>query len=631
MKPKSFNSHLINDDINYSTSMTAASMSPAEVDPQVVARNGATAIVSNGTEQVKIIQLRTSIDKFNQSASTKKSLQRQWVKWFRPKKLIKGNFVITDNDGSSNERYVQAMPFSIQYDEDADGRVIVTSMIVSDDSEYQAVSETSVVWAISSSPATLNVNIPGDVEVSPRFVFRPTVNKSQANANGATAVVKWNVSRSAKTYPVLITIDATGSEFTGAAGEDIRVIVNGVESDFWIVRPKLVNCGLWVNLDFSPKQSFTLDGAISTGDTDVVVNEDIADMPASGLLVAGSEVIAYASKNNQLKRFSGCTRGAKNSTAASHSDNDPVDYLHNNIQITYGKTSPTAYVADDTKKPAFNLSSSDNDTWVYDSSFNRTGDNAAAGWFFNGLSRTKRYTDNQGTDAATDYDEIGIETFTTAERGKDAAGFWSLYCPIGISAVNFTNGEKWAQNIGRWYGSILTSENGLTYTEQYEIPDPTVVSTWQSWSQNITGLDDATLYVAMSLTGVIRKNVTNRLECDDVTVSLVSANAPTVSVLTPVTDNYDLNPTITNETTSTAIQFKHQMTIGDELSADSAAREITDLTDNSNQYQALTKLGGVRANWLDLEPGDNSLKYEALNNDPGEITLTIFYRLKYPI
>lgn len=64
-----------------------------------------------------------------------------------------------------------------------------------------------------------------------------------------------------------------------------------------------------------------LDGAINSSVTTVVTDSTTA-FPASGTILIGSEQINYTAKT--ATDFTGCTRGANGTTAASHADEDPV-------------------------------------------------------------------------------------------------------------------------------------------------------------------------------------------------------------------------------------------------------------------------------------------------------------------
>ena len=63
----------------------------------------------------------------------------------------------------------------------------------------------------------------------------------------------------------------------------------------------------------------TLDGALTSGSSSIVL-DDSTGFPASGTVVIDDERIAYTSNTTGSGTLSGLTRGADNTTAASHSD-----------------------------------------------------------------------------------------------------------------------------------------------------------------------------------------------------------------------------------------------------------------------------------------------------------------------
>lgn len=73
-------------------------------------------------------------------------------------------------------------------------------------------------------------------------------------------------------------------------------------------------------LDIGPRT--LLNGAINSAVTTITI-DDTAYFPASGEIIIDSERITYTGKTGTT--FTGCTRGANGTAAASHSDNAPVN------------------------------------------------------------------------------------------------------------------------------------------------------------------------------------------------------------------------------------------------------------------------------------------------------------------
>jgi len=74
--------------------------------------------------------------------------------------------------------------------------------------------------------------------------------------------------------------------------------------------------------DLTNWPSYTLlNGALNNSDTTITV-DSTEDFPSAGTINIGSEKITYTGVTSTT--FTGCTRGAESTSAASHSDNDPV-------------------------------------------------------------------------------------------------------------------------------------------------------------------------------------------------------------------------------------------------------------------------------------------------------------------
>lgn len=604
---------IINDGTNYEAVFETWPEGRYGIEPGYVGRQGADPLVGGVTLPQRTEFLRVTLREGSRETLHALLDTRDGT----PKTLL-----ISNNDGG-NRRYIQFLTGVVRGGRD---KSYVFPLHVTDDVFFRAENETAVVWSISSSPATMVINNSGRADAFPRLVLRPTVNKSSTNPYKQFWIVRWRSPRAAANYPVNITAGGldtrtSSTNFTSATLDDLRVLVNGVEVNFWAVSPNTATTSIWVNLNWQPARAFTLDGALSSSDTDVMVNEAIDNMPANGLLEIGGEVIAYASKNDQLKRFSGCTRGARGSTAGSHIGGQAVTWLQHDIQLTYGASSPTPYSVDDNYKPVFAIANSSNTVWDYED-FGENDELRSGAWAYTNQQRSARYTANRNTDVDP-WSEIGLRADTSLSIGRTVSGFWSIYNPCGIIAANFQNGEKYSTNPSRWFALLRSSTNGAAYTDEYTIPAPSTTSTWESWSQNLSSLTAGSLYVSIWLLGMARSSTIHRLEVANVMLTLNSSATPTVAAVAEQ-GNYTLNATITNVTLGVAVRLTYSMNLDDELELDTDARTVLDLTDSSNQFQALTRLGGPRLNWLPLAPGDNELKFE--DADTAGLTLTIYYR-----
>lgn len=77
-------------------------------------------------------------------------------------------------------------------------------------------------------------------------------------------------------------------------------------------------------LDFAVGGETLLNGAINSSVTTITVDRTSA-FPTSGTILIGAEQITYTGKTDTT--FTGCTRGANSTSAASHSDNAAVEQV----------------------------------------------------------------------------------------------------------------------------------------------------------------------------------------------------------------------------------------------------------------------------------------------------------------
>jgi len=275
---------------------------------------------------------------------------------------------------------------------------------------------------------------------------------------------------------------------------------------------------------------------------------------------------------------------------------------------------------DDDYAATFELDHSTNTSWVYEE-FGEDDGLRPGAWSKAHVagSSTRFYTANRGTDADP-WEEIGIRQYLL----PTASGRWSVYNPCGITAANFTNGEKYAEVVSVFDARIQSSSDGSSWADEYDIPDPSSASTWESWSRNET-LASGSKYVGLfHLMNDYAQSY--YVEAADCTLTLNSSNTPTLSIGSEQ-GNYELDVTITNNTTGDAIEVVFSMGLNEELEIDTAEKTVTYLEDDSSQFQALTLVGGARRDWLKLQPGNNTLEWTQTGTNG--VTVTVEWEERY--
>jgi hypothetical protein len=626
MRLVSWDGHNINDG-TYESSLEVGMHTPPGVVPGIVEREDG-ALAGGATTPARYGVIRTVIP----TTGDKRALQAQWYRWFRPQARRIAAVVVEDDDGS-NERFVYAMALDVTHDPEGDGWELLTTVVVHDEMLWQSVVEESAAWAITGSGQTTvvtNGSAARNEDAYPTYTATPNADKSSNQIRGVFVPVRWPSDQAAVSYPYDLgngafnTAALVGAGKMQADGDDLRVTVDGVGVRRWLSGINTSATKVWVGLDFQPKREFTLAAARSSGSTSsIVVGEDITGMPGVGLLQIDSEVFSYTSVDVVGRAFKGVTPAAKNTTAASHSAAATVIWIQHDIMITYGDALAPSAPATTEGRPVFDLASSTNTSWVYQEFFEEGVERPGA-WGFAATQRTEGYGGNQDS-TANPFVEMGVAS-TVAGATKPFGGAWILYHPCGISAANFTNGQMYqGGSLTTWSTGIRSSVDGSSYVTRYSIPKPTAASTWQSWSQNVTGLPSGTRYVALWHEGSATLNRVRKVEVADVTVTLDSSKTPTSSIGSEASA-YQLRARLANLTTGEALDIDFDMALGSSLEIDTDTLRVTYLADGSRQYQAITP-DAPRDAMLRLAPGANTLEW----TDAGttDVTVGVVWRKRW--
>lgn len=517
-------------------------------------------------------------------------------------------------------------------------RGMISRLIASGDVRWQSGDGDFWSFLMSDDQDTMSIVVDSDDDVYPIIRIEPQTTKTGGFAYKVFQAVHWQAPQGYYFFKYPTQIRAgwdTGALTTAkmqADGDDLRVYVDGVEVDRWLVDMDTASTDVWINLNWKPAIPFTLAHDIGAGEaaTTLTMNESVSKMPSQGILMINSEYFVYSGKINAEKQFTGVVRASHGSIAAGHSTDDDVLWLQHEIYIVYGNSTLAAPDVDDEYKPMFVLGSSTNDSWVYthfgDGDYNRTGLwlKQAIRVQFN-QDELEFYTDSDYTDSDP-YDAIGIYALAPMVKGR-----WFLYNPCGITNANFTGGRKKNTTSGIWASVIKSSIDAYWWPIEYEIPEPAATGGWENWSRN-EALTAGSVYVALQIgigfdidTGWVY--VTGTLvDADGCTITLDTTYTPNVTDGAEQ-DNYELVATIANVTTGESILVELQMAEDEILELDSLNKTITYLEDGSRQMQTLTLVEGARRDWLRLVPGLNQLTW----SDTGttRVELNIYFARRY--
>ncbi len=518
--------------------------------------------------------------------------------------------VAADDDGG-NQRYLKAL--CLKFDQTTQPGVFTALMQVHGDVRWRAVAPTSLAWTVTGSGQTVVVNNGGvgvNDEAYPALTATPRQYGTGLNPYRRFLLVPWPAGQPATNYPTDVTnggLDTriASTHFYSAAGNDIRLVVDGEEVDFWLSGVNTAATKIWANLDWQAGQAATLAAGLSAGPvTAVTVNEDIGGFPTAGILRIDNELVTYSAKSNTTRTFSGITRAAKGSTAATHAAGATARWVQHDVWVEYGSATLPAITPDNSRKPMFDLATSTNASWNY-LEFFEEGAGRAGAWTFTNKRWTRAYGGNQNS-AADLYGELGIAD-ATEETKQVLEGHWSLYNPCGIVSANFQSGERWYSRAEWFKATIRSSTDGSTTTTHYTLPTGSPEA-WTAWSQNATLVSGAH-YVYLWLAGYARMTKPARVEASQVTLALDSSMTPAPMIL-PELPVYRLAATLTNLTTGDAIEIDFALNLNEGLRIDVVTSEVIYEVDGSSRFAAVTPVGGERHHWLRLAPGANTLRWD---------------------
>lgn len=626
----SWDAHAINDTTNYVSFLHHQAYGLPKVNAQAIDRAGRWPTIAGINRPGRVMYLEIIIAPAQRTTANLPGKQVELQQWFDPEDETPKKLIVEDlggGTGGGNDRYMYAICEELQAaPNDENNYTFVATLRVHGDVRWRENTASTQSWAITGTADTESVTNNGKDDAYPVLTITPTDAKTGGYAYRAYANIKWRATDGATRYPVDIVANALDTDALVTAtkmqadGDDLRVWVDGVQVTRWLQDINTTTTQVWVNLDFQPKKEFSLVTAIASGATPpatIDIGEDISSMPDEGYVFVADELFHYTGKNNANRQFTGITRGELGTATAAHATTHLVLWLQHVVEIFYGNASATAPVGNDTYKPIFSLAST-NASWVY-ADFG-AGEVAtpcvrAGAWAQTARSATQYtpYTADAGA-TADPWSEIGLLSNTTG-LGV-ARALWYVYNPCGITNANFTNGEKYQTDDNSvWQARVLSAISTSLWRTEYNIIKPDPVATWDTWSTN-EALTANSKYVGFEL---ITTGAGDYLEVADCTLTL---NNYPVIVLSAEIGNYELDCTITNNTTGDIMGIRFNMALDEDLQVDSYNKTIVYLLNNSNQLQALTLTGGARKDWLKLQPGANELQFDDTGTNGVTIALS---------
>lgn len=639
----SWDGHDINDGTDYISVLPALPLFP-KYEIVEVERGDALPILAGSFMNAFSFVLAIAIE----NNASKQALLTQLAQWFNPRDRQSKQLIVADDDGT-NPRYLMARCASLVPQPKTNRAYWQATLVVDGlgdvDGRFLSTTDTGNTWLITATGQTKVINNAGDDDTYPVLTIKPTSAKSDGYTKKRFIIVTWNSDLSATKYPVNLAGNSgfdTSAEVSGgdmqADGDDLRIIVDGNETDRWLSGMNTSATKIWANLDFEAKEEFSIVNAIGSGDTvtELAVNENIVAMPPGGILLIGSELFVYSSKNNATRIFSGVSRAQKGTSAGNHSQGATAQWIQHDIWMLYDNATTLGPMVDPADEPVFELDTSDNETHIY-TAFGEDGVSRPGGWTQVNQAQYSGdlyylYTGDAGASADP---WTGIGAFITATEPAIKSRYYSYYNPCGLLSVQFVGDVK-IVNIS--YGGTAFAAFELYYYVKAEnsagtlttIPfstTPTSYGVTQAWDTNVESVPAGTTKLRFGLDTLnYVGNITEHFEAEDVTINLITTQVP-IATIGSEQENYPLGATITNNTTGEAITLSVNMTLNESLELDTNSKTVIYLLDGSSQLQALTLEGSVRRDWLRLVPGDNTLQFDDFGT--GNVTLTTLHTMRW--
>jgi len=630
---ETYGGHDINDATNYKAGFTPGDVwGLPDVSVNSIPRTGAWPILGNISRGPVTITLFVKI--VPSAPATIRTLRAQLLRWFDPEDNAVNKLVITD-DGTERPRYVDVIckscsPYQIKGTASSVGFKV--SLVVSGDVRWRLTSDVTTTWLITATGQTKVVPNAGEDDAYPVYNIMPTAAKATGYTYRQWFPIKWRSTNSGYKYPIKAIRDTDALIAAGkmqADGDDLRIFSDGVEIDRWLADINTATTDIWFNLDFARAPTLALKTAIAgAGSIDSIEFTDeieVSLLPDRGIIMIGTEAFVYTGRSLIDASVTGVTREAKGTTIAAHNIADSCYWIQHDVYMVYGNPALVNPIVTDANKPCFELDLSTNTSWVYET-FGRTGSVYSGRWIGTGnlllTGGIGRYVTTERAEEiiGAPYPVMGIWKDYDSSSGEYFKKSWYLTNPCGIINAAWTNGKKRAEDIAEFICYCRYAVRGESgWRIQYTIPAPTVPNVWEAWTKAAAAAWSEADTIELGL--VIYDS---DVEIGDVTVTLSATDTPEITYGAEQ-GNYELDCTLTNNTTGEALYINFVMDEDTVLEIDTYNQVITWLKDDSRQYQAISKSSN-RKQMLKLLPGNNTLQFDDVGTDTVTITAVVTSR-----
>jgi hypothetical protein len=573
-------------------------------------------------------------------------------------------FICVDTEDSYKQYYVYATAKSVQ--QDGEGGPNTTVMLALDDPIWQSVTQNSQTWSTTTTTSTTDITNAGNDYTFPIFEITPTSGSTDYAFSAPLQIVP----TSSNPWPNRF-LDITGSTDTTwdtaalvaggkmqADGRDLRVFRDGAEVDRWLNGINTTDTHVIVSCDMPPRWWFQIKTALTTDtvtEIEIIDNSTARDavsaMPNTGRLLVytfggtgspttDAEEFVYSAKTLTATKIAftipNNARAQRGTVALAHAAGSTAQHLPFDFTLVYGSSSTDERTMDDTKKPIVDLTSR-NSSFTY-TNFWEIGGTRPNIWYKTqrqvsnpSLSRSGVYTstnDAGDTDPAT---ALGVkaqtyENFGTWNPDNVYLG-WYGYFPDYITSVSASGAQN--QSVASIPTLALQSYSVATgYINLWTIAaqPSTDYTTWTTWTK---ASSDATVQSSASHLQFLQSGAIlgstdyyAKAEISSLTVGLT--NYPDVQIRAEAA-NYKLSCRITNDTTGEFIDLLLPMELNATVYVDTDP-DFPTVTSRDRILNTSAFTSTIRAAWLKLNPGVNTLSFQ--NNLPAanDITIVVKWR-----
>ena len=579
--------------------------------------------------------------------------QRETVKgWFSIEDFTPRSLVFEDTADSNRQWYLEGIPTKIF--EETPGVLAIT--LATDEPFLKTVLDSTGSLSITATGDSTSVTVLGNMNARPVIKITPTSAKTGEFGYARWVAVYNQIPPKAGKEFSNYSLDFGGVDTAAliaankmqATGIDYLLQVDGETVDSWLGTTdgrgiNTTDTALWGIVSLKPSIQLTIRSAIASTDTlagtklyfnvlNATESEAFRDALAlsNKVMYLGTEAITYSSLAvDILGGYANVTeRAAKGTTAGTHSAGATVRFLEHDIWQVYGSTNYSAtstdyYTVDNDNKPMFDLHST-NTSHIY-TSFREVGAARANAWTSqlvlapprnDNLSRVYTGSHTANANPAT---EAGVKISAYQElawRGSAAGYSWNLKNPSGITAMQITGDKYLASYTGAQWPAVAGLEYLHPTANVWITADnqaiPTTSAAWQAFTiaSTDTGLfGGVAAYEARFIfRGSVYGTANNyaAIEAQSVTATLASTGIPSVTVGAEQSKYY-LNASITNSATGEWIKITGVVSLNKTVTIDCDAKTVT--YEDGTNLRAGLRLSSARPNWLDLEPGVNTLTY----------------------